>query len=109
LLLAGLAFGFVRQEWSTEDLIGSSTLVGSDWQLVRRSPGPSDRSLLYPDLPRHIITSAVGIAERPVRKPVPLGAVTGLRISISFTVSMSGHEMNPADRDPDLIRAGGHP
>ncbi|MDE1675218.1 Tn3 family transposase [Nocardia gipuzkoensis] len=29
----------MRQEWSTEDLIGSWTLVGTDWQLVKNKPG----------------------------------------------------------------------
>ncbi len=29
----------MRQEWSTEDLIGSWTLVGSDWQLVKNKSG----------------------------------------------------------------------
>ncbi|WP_406270866.1 DUF4158 domain-containing protein [Nocardia sp. NBC_00881] len=29
----------MRQEWSTEDLIGSWTLVGSDWQRVGNKTG----------------------------------------------------------------------
>jgi Tn3 transposase DDE domain/Domain of unknown function (DUF4158) len=38
-LLLTLRFGFVRQEWSTEDLIDAWTLVGGDWQLVKNKSG----------------------------------------------------------------------